>query len=473
MKPLSLVLLFSLLSVSLSFSQPPDTLWMRTYYADMGGNANALCLTQDGGYAVAGICCFHGYHNFFFGGFVKKLDHFGQTEWTWGALGGTLANSCWANDVISTADGGVVACGSGDFWGGGYGGGPDMYLWVARLNAQGDTLWFYEQMDNLYWYGGGRAIATATDGFLIAGSNSASLTKLDTAGHLLWQRDWGMTLEDITATPDGNFVCVGSYDTSASRCLIVKVTPDGDTLWTRDCNTVWDEQVHAVTSTFGGGLAICGTGNFPLGVDTFLGILDSSGNYLVRRAYEHEHSYAIDLCQLADSGFILVGGITPTYPNPRQTFVVRTAPNADAMWIKLWDEPFENFANSVLQDTDSGFVLVGKWGNDYWYISKLEYDLVDIDESPTARLPESFSLSAYPNPFNPSTTISFSLPKSAITRLKVYDLMGREVVVLTDGMLEAGEHRIAFDGSNSPSGLYFARLQSGDFITTQKLLLVK
>ncbi len=84
-----------------------------------------------------------------------------------------------------------------------------------------------------------------------------------------------------------------------------------------------------------------------------------------------------------------------------------------------------------------------------------------------------FKLSSFPNPFNPSTTISFSLPKSAITRLTVYDLLGREVAVLTDHLLEAGEHNLQFDGSDLPSGLYFARLQSGDFVTTQKLLLVK
>ncbi|MFZ5433121.1 MAG: T9SS type A sorting domain-containing protein [Calditrichota bacterium] len=88
-------------------------------------------------------------------------------------------------------------------------------------------------------------------------------------------------------------------------------------------------------------------------------------------------------------------------------------------------------------------------------------------------LAQSFALSAFPNPFNPTTTISFSLPKSALTHLIIYDLLGREVAVLTDGMLEAGEHRLSFDGTALPSGLYFARLHSGSHLATHKLLLLK
>jgi hypothetical protein len=80
---------------------------------------------------------------------------------------------------------------------------------------------------------------------------------------------------------------------------------------------------------------------------------------------------------------------------------------------------------------------------------------------------------AYPNPFNPSTSISFSLPRAGEVELKVFDVTGRRVQTLADQRLEAGEHRMSFDGAALPSGIYFARVEAGSFSQTQKLMLVK
>jgi hypothetical protein len=87
--------------------------------------------------------------------------------------------------------------------------------------------------------------------------------------------------------------------------------------------------------------------------------------------------------------------------------------------------------------------------------------------------PSSFILSAFPNPFNPTTTLSLTLPQTSKVRLAVYDITGRLVRVLSEGMLDAGEHRVAFDGVGLPSGIYFARAEGWEFVQTQKLLLLK
>ncbi len=87
---------------------------------------------------------------------------------------------------------------------------------------------------------------------------------------------------------------------------------------------------------------------------------------------------------------------------------------------------------------------------------------------------ESFSLQQnYPNPFNPTTTIEFTLNRKDHTKLAVYDLLGREVKILVDERLDAGHHRVEFDASRLPSGLYFYRLQSGAQVHTRKLTLIK
>jgi hypothetical protein len=80
---------------------------------------------------------------------------------------------------------------------------------------------------------------------------------------------------------------------------------------------------------------------------------------------------------------------------------------------------------------------------------------------------------AYPNPFNPTTTISFSLPEALKINLSVYDISGRWLTSLTDGYRDAGNHEVTFDGSNLPSGMYVVRLEAGSFSSKRKIVLVK
>jgi predicted GH43/DUF377 family glycosyl hydrolase len=79
----------------------------------------------------------------------------------------------------------------------------------------------------------------------------------------------------------------------------------------------------------------------------------------------------------------------------------------------------------------------------------------------------------YPNPFNPTTTIKFELPKSSDVRLSVFDMLGREVSVLMNERRDVGVYDVKFDASGLSSGVYFYRLHAGDFVQIHKLLLVK
>lgn len=85
----------------------------------------------------------------------------------------------------------------------------------------------------------------------------------------------------------------------------------------------------------------------------------------------------------------------------------------------------------------------------------------------------------YPNPFNPSTKITFSIPKAGLVKLKVFDVSGKEVAVLTNEFKNAGEHSVNFNtllakqGSSLISGTYFYTLEAGDFKVTKRMTLVK
>ena len=79
----------------------------------------------------------------------------------------------------------------------------------------------------------------------------------------------------------------------------------------------------------------------------------------------------------------------------------------------------------------------------------------------------------FPNPFNPSTTIGYGLPRGADVRLVVYNALGQEVARLVDTHQESGYHEVRFDGTNVASGVYFYRLRAGEFSQTKRLMLVR
>jgi hypothetical protein len=79
----------------------------------------------------------------------------------------------------------------------------------------------------------------------------------------------------------------------------------------------------------------------------------------------------------------------------------------------------------------------------------------------------------FPNPFNPVTTIAFQIPQQFRTTLKVYDILGREIVTILDEDLNAGDHQLQWDSSLVSSGVYFYRLHSGTFIETKKMIVAK
>ena len=79
----------------------------------------------------------------------------------------------------------------------------------------------------------------------------------------------------------------------------------------------------------------------------------------------------------------------------------------------------------------------------------------------------------YPNPFNPTTEISFSVPSATHVKLEIFNVMGQKVAMLADGQFEAGEHTVQWDGSDASSGVYFYRLQADDLVDTKKMVLLK
>ncbi len=108
----------------------------------------------------------------------------------------------------------------------------------------------------------------------------------------------------------------------------------------------------------------------------------------------------------------------------------------------------------------------------YWILTR-QYGPIGI-EPVSNEIPKNYELKQnYPNPFNPVTNINFSIPSKSFIKLVIYDILGREVALLLNTELNAGKYNYDFDASNLASGVYFYRLESGDFADVKKMMLVK
>lgn len=122
--------------------------------------------------------------------------------------------------------------------------------------------------------------------------------------------------------------------------------------------------------------------------------------------------------------------------------------------------------NSCCIGTGEGGVDIGALG--------IGCTVTSTNELNTDLLPSHFALYPnYPNPFNPTTKIKFSLPQIVEVTLIVYDVRGKEVISLVDEVLPAGHYEVAFEGADLSSGVYFYRIQAEQFVQSRKMLLIK
>jgi hypothetical protein len=162
--------------------------------------------------------------------------------------------------------------------------------------------------------------------------------------------------------------------------------------------------------------------------------------------------------------------------------------NVKVKVIEYRDTAANGFTNSVFWLTNKFGVIKKEEGFPLWFTWNLRgaeingkiYGEITSANKNSETNPKGYYLSFnYPNPFNPETTISYKLQAPCYTTLKVYDVLGREVVTLVNEFQNAGSYKVVFNGQlptdniQLTSGVYFYRLQADDFVQTKKLMFLK
>jgi hypothetical protein len=216
----------------------------------------------------------------------------------------------------------------------------------------------------------------------------------------------------------------------------------------------------------------------PTGMEAFLIKTDESGNEQWCQTYGGSFGdcgYSVQ--QTGDGGYIVAGYISLGTGSNQDLYILKTDASGIEQWSQTLGGSGDDYGKCIRQTSDGGYIAVGftnSYGagrDDIWLI-RLGNE-VGVKPQNQNYAYEYILLPAYPNPFNPSTIISFALPEAVRVNLSTYDVSGRLVIELVDGMRQPGGHEVTFDGSYLASGIYIYNLNAGDYTASGKMVLMK
>jgi uncharacterized delta-60 repeat protein len=391
--------------------------WTKT----IGGPAfldDALSIIQssDGGYVVAG-----GIQSFGAGGpdmYVVKLDSVGNVQWT-----KTIGGSGWdgAFSIIQSSDGGYVVAGYTRSFGAV---GEDFY--VVKLAPDG-TLGCHDSFQNPSISSGGveasptplssyvsplssfvspvsyslattdialcmltfaeriggsnddfaySIIQSSDGGYVVAGyTNSFGgsydfyVVKLDSSGSVAWTKTIGGSGDDqansVVQSSDGSYVVAGyttSFGAGGADMYVVKLGSGGNVQWTKTIGGSDDDFANSVIQSSDGGYVIAGyTQSFGAGgYDMYVVKLDSNGNVVWTKTIGGSNSdVANSIVQSSDGGYVVAGETLSFGASGRDIYVVKLDSSGNIVWTKTIGGSWDDFANSVIQSSDGGYVIAG------------------------------------------------------------------------------------------------------------------
>jgi len=470
-------------------AQGPDTLWTKTFGGTDYDYGYSVQQTLDGGYIIAGcINCFGPIEGDVW---LIKTDDSGDSLWTktYGVSGYDYAYT-----VQQTTDEGYIMTGMTQSFGA-----NEYDLWLLKTDASGDTLWTKT-------FGGGDIDAgncvrqTSDGGYIITGytyylGTDLWLLKTNASGDTAWTKTFGGSDIDngisVQQTADGGYIITGStksFGAGEDDLWLIKTNASGGTVWTKTFGGSAADRGTSVQQTADGGYIITGgTESFGAGgQDVWLIKTNASGDTTWTKTFGgNAADWGISVQQTADGGYIITGMAESFDVGAGDVWLIKTNASGDTLWTKTFGGSDIDYAYSVQQTTDGGFIITGvtesfgAGAGDVWLI-KTDADPSDVIQDEQTTIPSTFILNQnYPNPFNPSTNIKFSLPIISNVTLKIYDVLGNEIVELVNGRMEAGIHEFHFNSLSLTSGVYFYKLEAQEvnskinFVDVGKMMLVK
>jgi hypothetical protein len=469
--------------------------WSKTVGGGGDDEAESIIQTSDDGYAVAGYTKSFGEGNEDM--YVVKLDAAGTLQWSRTVGGGGID---FANSIIQTSDGGYAVAGytSYSFGVGNY----DIY--IVKLNSSGTLQWSRVvggAGDDLAFSiiqttDGGYAVVGQTFSFG-AGQSDMYVVKLDAGGIIQWSRtvggggtDWGLS---IIQTTDGGYAVAGetySFGAGFFDMYIAKFTVNGTLQWLRIVGGTASDGAESIIQTIEGGYAAVGySGSFGAGFnDMYIVKLDVGGAVQWSRTVGGTgYDGAFSFIRTIDGGYAAAGWTKSFGAVGYDMYIVKfesnwnTCSNMTFPTSSLGTSGTTTSPTSAVNSVTSTVTTPMPTTNTGGTVTTICFMAI---QPVSNQIPSLFELfQNFPNPFNPTTKIRFTIPVVGAQyiepiQLKVYDALGREVQTLVNESLQPGTYEVDFpaptgDGSNFSSGVYYYTLAAESFTQTKRMVLVK
>lgn len=306
----------------------------------------------------------------------------------------------------------------------------------------------------------------------------------------MWSKTYGGSYHDIAfeaqATSDGGYIIVGYTQLQGflnSDVWLVKLFSNGEVDWTQTYGGDQDELAYSVNETADAGYILSGyTNSFGSGYeDVYLIKTDIYGDSMWTKTFGGlSNDAGNSVIETAEGDFLVCGNtFSFSEDGDMDLWLIKTDISGYPLWTKMYGGGGDELGYSVIESFDGrltacGFTTTyGAGERDVWLLHLEADGQMSIDETinPTS---SNFDLKQnYPNPFVGSTTIEYFIPTSGIVLLKIYDLTGRLMNTLVNEQEPAGRHSIQFEENELEAGIYYYRLQSGNFDSAKKFILSK
>ena len=463
------------------------TEWYKTYGGTNSEIASEGKQTMDGGYIITGY-----FYSQYYRALVIKVDELGKETWN-KILIRSLYTHLWARSVDQATDKGyVVGCTWSFYYSGNY-----AYMWyICKLSENGDSLYSKEVMNVQYDHL--KVVRNTIDGNLILGGSSGygiiMLLKMNPLGGNLWARlisaQTYVWLSSLEPTRDNGFILTATSESSA--IILLKIDESGILQWEKRIY-VNDTNANSVYPTNDEGYIVTGYTKSSGAGDSDIWLLK----------FKYNSSPEITVVSPNGGEFWLVGSSQNILWTSNEVDSVKIELSLDngVGWYTIADstpsdgefewiaEPPQTSSECKMRISDIKDSTIFDESDSTFVIDILP----SVDDSLSSILPDEFALfQNYPNPFNPVTRIKFDIPAVTLRQaqsdswvtLKVYDVLGNEVVILVNEEKPAGTYEVEFNTSSikpayrtgrhlPSSGIYFYQLRAGAFVETKKMVLIK
>ncbi len=469
-----------------------DSIWSHTYGHEFANQATSVIAAPDGGFVIAGrshsLPGGSGGHDWW----VLKTNSNGDSLWS-AHVGNPDEDTAY--DMIATASNNYLIGGRSvlDTTGAGR---------MALFSQSGNVMW-----DHLYEFDANVEIhglyqGPSGLGYLACGAqhaqnedNDVMLMETDDQGNLLWHRKFefdvasSATAECILPDLHGGYYLVGYASPLAienSDIFVLHISECGDSIGTRWIGNSVDEMSETAIIVNDAEIVTIGAARLPgdqreillygLSNDTcnippcsFTRVTPQDSTMPDIQAgpitlnwtasHDPEGAQIQYIFHLEHNYF--EQGVSPT-----DTIIADTSVNLQIdLPVSPLDEIFD--FRWTVKATDGQDTVEASNGEGFFQLDII----MDADEF--IPYPSSLILSAAPNPFNPTTTLSFTLAQSSLVQLDLFDIQGRLVQTLADNVMNAGSHTVTVDGTSLASGIYFANLRVNNQTSIAKLVLMK